>query len=308
MPNTRSIQMIVAATDFSADAAAAVDWAAQVAREHSAQLVLVHAATITTPVAPEFISLHEASFGELRAHAGETLDGLAAALEKTGLAVDTELTDGPAAAAVLDVAAKHGADLIVAGTRGLTGWKRIVLGSVAARLVRKALCPVVTVHVEDTVRHRPVRTILVPTDFSDDAMRAAEAACAILGEGGPEPCLVLLHVYRYPLVLTSMEMPVLTASPDEVILTAHGEMSALEDRFSRSGLRVETCVAQGTPPQVILDQARSVGADLIAMGTHGRSGLDRLLLGSTAERVLSSAPCPILTVRDVSAAAASSRA
>jgi len=213
--------------------------------------------------------------------------------------VDAELTDGPAAAAVLDVAAKHGADLIVAGTRGLTGWKRIVLGSVAARLVRKALCPVVTVHVEDTVRHRPVRTILVPTDFSDDAMRAAEAACAILGEGGPEPCLVLLHVYRHPLVLTSMEMPVLTASPDEVILSAHGEMSVLEDRFSRSGLRVETCVAQGTPSQVILDQARSVGADLIAMGTHGRSGLDRLLLGSTAERVLSSAPCPMLTVRDV---------
>ena len=84
MADTHSIQTIVAATDFSADAAAAVDWAAQVARERSARLFLVHAATIITPVAPEFISLNEASFGELRAQAGEELDGLAAPWRRRG--------------------------------------------------------------------------------------------------------------------------------------------------------------------------------------------------------------------------------
>ena len=308
MALSRPIQTIVAATDFSADAATAVDWAAQVARERSARLVLVHAAMVATPVGPEFIPLPEPLYAGLRAQAREELDGIAATLEKTGLAVDRELTDGPAAAAILDIAAKRGADLIVAGTRGLTGWKRIVLGSVAARLVRTASCPVVTVHAEDTGRHRPVRIILVPTDFSDDAMKAAEAAGAILGEAGPERCLALLHVYRYPLVLTPTSKPILTAPPDEVILSAHREMAALAERFRSAGLRVMTRVAlNDMPARMILDHALEIRADLIAMGTHGRSGLDRLFLGSTAERVLSSAPCPVLTVRDASAAETSSR-
>jgi nucleotide-binding universal stress UspA family protein len=298
MANSRSIRTIVAASDFSTDAGAAVEWAAEIAREHAARLVLVHAAMVATPMVPEFIPLHETFYADLRAQARDELDRLAATLEETGVTVETGIIDAPAAAAVLDVAAHHRADLIAVGTRGLTGWKRTILGSVAARLVRKALCPVVTVHARDSGRHRPVRTILVPTDFSKDAEKAAEAAFAILGEGEEEPRLVLLHVYRYPLVLTPTAKPVLTASPDEVILSAHREMSALAKRFSRSGLRIQTSVIQGTPAEVILEQARHHGADLIAMGTHGRSGLDRLLLGSTAERVLSSAPCPILTVRD----------
>jgi nucleotide-binding universal stress UspA family protein len=211
--------------------------------------------------------------------------------------VDTVLTNEPAAAAVVDAAAQHKADLVVAGTRGLTGWKRVVLGSVASRIVRKAPCPVVTVHADDAERHRPVHTILVPTDFSGDAMRAAEAAAAILGQNNSERCLFLLHVYRYPMVVSFAGRPVLTASPDEVIVSAHSEMAALVDHFSRSGLRVHSLVVESSKPaQAIVDEARRIKADLIAMGTHGRSGLDRLLLGSTAERVLSSAPCPILTV------------
>ena len=99
MANPISIQTIVAATDFSADAAAAVDWAAQFARERSARLVLVHAAMLVTPVAPEFIPLSGPLYVELRAQARDALDRLAATLGKTGIAVETEVIDQPAAAA-----------------------------------------------------------------------------------------------------------------------------------------------------------------------------------------------------------------
>src|SRR5262245_46239631 len=127
----RAVQTVVAATDFSSDAAAAVDWAAQVAREQSARLVLVHAVMVATPAGLEFIPLHERFFAELRAQAREELDRLATTLHETGLAVETVLAQEPAAAAILYAAAERHADLIVVGTRGLTGWKRIAPGSVA---------------------------------------------------------------------------------------------------------------------------------------------------------------------------------
>jgi nucleotide-binding universal stress UspA family protein len=297
------LQTILVPTDFSEDASAAVGWAAEVARERSARLLLVHAALVATPMGQEFIPLHERFYADLRAQAKEQLVGLASALRESELVVETELVDEPAAASILAAAEKHRADLIVAGTRGLTGWKRAILGSVAARLVRRASCPVVTVHAGDPGR-APVRTILVPTDFSEDATVAVGAASRILGEGGPDRRLVLLHVYRQPVIFAQASKPVFAASVEEVIVAARREMSVLAGRFSRDGIRVETRIDEGQPWEVIPEHARQVGAQLIAMGTHGRSGFDRLFLGSTAERVLAGAPCPVLTVR----AAASSEA
>jgi nucleotide-binding universal stress UspA family protein len=290
------LQTILVATDFSQDAAAALGWAAKVARVHSAKIVLVHAAAVVAPIGLEFVPLDERVHAEVREQARRELALLAGGLRGSGLDVEWVLTEDPIAGNLLAEAEKHGADLIVAGTRGLTGWKKVVLGSVAARLVRKALCPVVTVHADDAARERPLRTILVPTDFSEDSMRAASAASRILGGIDPERRIVLLHVYRYPLEFVPSSEPVLAHSIDEVVDSARRAMAALAERLGQAGLHVDSCVREGAPWEVILDQAAKVDADLIAMGTHGRSGLERLFLGSTAERVLSAAPCPILTV------------
>jgi nucleotide-binding universal stress UspA family protein len=290
------LDTILVATDFSPDSHAAIDWATSLARAHRAKLVLAHSVMTATPPAPEFVSLDPPFREQLRADASERLDAIAAGLRANGLATEIALTDAPVATGLIELAHRCRADVLVAGTRGRTGWKRVVLGSVSARLVRKARCPVVTVHAEHAHRHGPVRTILVPTDFSDDALVAAHAASRLFGEAGDAHRLVLLHVYRYPLVLTEGSTPVLSRSGEEVVASARREMLALAERFCRDGIEVDARVDEGLPPRVILDQAQQIGADLIAMGTHGRSGLDRLLLGSTAERVLSSAPCPVLTM------------
>ena len=293
----KPLRTILVATDFSHDAAAALGWAGKVARMHSAKIVLVHAAPVIAPAGLEFVPLDGRVYAETRVQARSELELLATGLRRTGLEVECVLAEDPIASSLLWEAERHGADLIVAGTRGLTGWKRVVLGSVAARLLRKAACPVVTVHAEDAAHEGPVRTILVPTDFSEDSVRAADAASRIVGDGGSDRRIVLLHVYRFPLTLSPGAEPRLARSIEDVIGSARQGMAALAERFGGAGVRVDTCVREGAPWEVIVEQAKREEADLIAMGTHGRSGLERVLLGSTAERVLSAAPCPILSVR-----------
>lgn len=297
MASAKPLKTIVVATDFSADAGAALDWATAAAHERGARIVLVHAVAVAMPAAPEFVPLEEGYYEALRASAEHELARLAESVRGRGVAVDVELAVEPAVSSIVAAAARHHADVIVAGTRGLTGLKRLVLGSNAARLVRSATCPVVTVHGDDAARFRAVRTILVPTDLSDDALHAAEAAAQVLGDG-PDRRIVLLHVYRFPMVLTSAPAFALTREIADFVRRTREELEGIAARFREQGIAVEVQIEEGLPSHSILEQAKKVDADMIAMGTHGRSGLDRLFLGSTAERVLPAAPCPVLTVHE----------
>jgi nucleotide-binding universal stress UspA family protein len=291
---------IVAATDFSGTAEGATDWGAQLARTHGARLVLVHALlpAITPTAAPEFVPLPVEIYEEERRAVKEALEKRAAALRQTGCTVETQLEIGPAVSTILDATLRCKADLLVVGTRGLTGFKRILMGSTAARLVRDASCPVLTVHPEAT-RHRPVHRILVPTDFSQDAARALEAAGRILGPVTDHARVTLLHVYRTTQdIVTPWPAPVLVEASRDVETEARKLLDETAAPLRELGIEVVVQARAGYPPEVIDEEARRIAADVIAMGTHGRSGLKRLFLGSTAERVLPAAPCPVLTVRE----------
>lgn len=305
MSNPNGLRTIVAATDFSDDAACAAAWAKEIARQHGARIVLIHAFVAEAVPAPEFVPLPPQYYEEIHGEARHRLDAEAAALRGAGVEVTAEVVLSSPALGVVDAARRHGADLIVAGTRGRTGWKRALLGSTAARLLREAPCPVLTVHRQDTGHPRPVRTVLVPTDFSEDAALAADAAARFLGATGTGPQrLVLLHAYRVPIEAMHLPAQVLMEAIRTTADAARNSLDALATKLQRPGLTVEPMARQGYPPDVIIEQAAVAGADLIAMGTHGRSGLGRMLLGSTAERVLATAPCPVLTVRRTSGSAA----
>lgn len=154
-----------------------------------------------------------------------------------------------------------------------------------------------------------LRTILHPTDLSDPSENAFRVARMIARESDAK--LVVLYV----------AYPELTAPPvvyselgnsfmlpeDRHDLLAHVK-SQLHDRFERdSDVRVETRLAEGDAADEILRLAEELPCDLIVMGTHGRSGLDRLLMGSVAESVLRRAGCPVLTVKSPSKAYAPDR-
>jgi nucleotide-binding universal stress UspA family protein len=136
-------------------------------------------------------------------------------------------------------------------------------------------------------------TILYPTDFSPESQAAFEAACDLASAKGGR--LVVLHVERPPLsnLGGSTFVPPLPSEYDQKQLLE--QLQSLQPL--RPDISLERRLEYGAPESIILKVAQEIGADLIVLGTHGRTGLRRLLMGSVAEHILRKAPCPVLTVR-----------
>jgi nucleotide-binding universal stress UspA family protein len=291
---------VLATTDFSAAAETALAWAAEIARGHRARLVVVHALTPPIPpsATPDFVSFPP-EFHEQYRHAAVTrLEETGARLRQGGLTVETDLEIGPAAQTVLDLAKKHRADVLVVATRGLTGLRGLLLGGTARRIVQTSPVPVLVIHPEEKSSARPLRTVLVPTDFSHDAGLAIETARRLLHAAEPGARIVLLHAYHLPVEFTALgAVPVTPYLFADAAEQARGQLEKVAAPLRGHGVEVECVAREGYPPSVIEEEARARKVDLIAMGTHGRTGLRHLLLGSTAERVVEHAPCPVLVVR-----------
>jgi nucleotide-binding universal stress UspA family protein len=140
-----------------------------------------------------------------------------------------------------------------------------------------------------------IRHILVPTDFSDTAARAAEYGAALAQKLGAR--LTLLHVFSTEIVVT----PEAAYAPaeeerDAIRGQAERELQRLATELSRGDLPIESIAVEGSARDVIPLVAVERHVDLIVMGTHGRRGLTRFVLGSVAELMLRTAPCPVLTV------------
>lgn len=294
-PHT-SVDVILAATDFSGTAQAGIDWAVEIAKANSARIELIHAllvpsrATDFVPSPPDFTeALQEAASGRLNA--------ITEKVRELGVEVTPDLRLGVPSQVILEAAEEKAADLIVIGTRGLSGFRHLLLGSTAERVVQHASCPVLTVHPEDTDKHRPIKTILVPTDFSRDAATACQAVLTLLG-GQRDATIVLLHVYHLPYEYTAYgTIPTSLDYFKDVEGAAEDRLEELATSLRDEGLTVRTLAREGFPPEIIIGEAVAAEADLIAMGTHGRTGLAHLVLGSTAERVVQRASCPVLTFR-----------
>lgn len=287
------IRKVVAATDFSESASRGLEWAEAIARRHDAGLAVVHA-FMPPAVIPDYAFFDPGQVDLLRRTAEHRLETLVAGIGRRRIASSGVFEIGAPAAAVARAARRARADLLVIGTRGTTGFRHLMLGSTAERLLRLAEMPVLAVHPKDARPTRPVRTVLVPTDFSRDARAAAVAAARILGGTGR---IVLVHAchltYDYS-VLGDIPPAAFFQRVQEAV---RKKLEAEARRLAKAVGRVDVAVRLGFPVDVILNEARGVGADMIAMGTHGRSGLKRLFLGSTAERVVQHATCPVLTVR-----------
>lgn len=136
------------------------------------------------------------------------------------------------------------------------------------------------------------RRVLIPTDGSDGADAAFEHAVDLAADAGAE-----LHVIH---AVDPTHVPVEGATDgllDSLLAAGETMVSELADRGEADGIDVETAVLTGSPHAVITEYAADHDVDLLVMGTHGRTGLDRWLLGSVTERVIRTAPVPVLTVR-----------
>lgn len=291
------IKTILVPTDFSEHADLALDTAAKLAKPLGAQIHLLHVLHLPVQaVTPEMAVVPDGFWQELRSHAERKLDASRTKLEKEGVRSTTEITEDIPGFAIAAAAKRANADLIVMGSRGLTGLKHVLMGSVAERTVRTATCPVLTVKSEIGSAFQ-LRKILVPMDFSETAQRALEVAKQLAKSAGPAH-LILMHAYYVPIELEQYLVqqgdPVLERLTESVTADLEKILTSLQ----KDGISAEYVASRGAPDHLIVELAKEKHADLIVMGTHGRRGLSHLLLGSVAERVVRTAECPVMTVRD----------
>ncbi len=291
------IETILCATDFSRTAELALAEATRFARRHEARLVLVHVIE-AMPVSPYPILAAPEDEIPIRDLVLARLEEVSAPLRKSGLRVDLRIEVGLPGPQIVDVAEAENAELVILGTRGLTGIKHLVLGSVADHVVRRCARPVLAVHPGDRVIGERIERVLVPTDLSGNAIAAADAFLRLF-DGVEEPHVDFVYADETPPYFEPFKHETLarTGARDEIRETIEARMQPTVDVLTEAGFEVETHVLDGNPVEVVSDFAAEHGADLIMMSTRGRGAIANMLLGRTAQRIVQIAACPVLTVR-----------
>lgn len=200
------------------------------------------------------------------------------------------------AGGILTYTVEHDADLIVIGTHGRRGVRRFVLGSVAEEVVRKAECPVVTVG-RGAVSPDDLEggTMLVPVDFSESRSLVLAHAREIAPVYGMD--VQVLHVVEMKGVPEAYGVYESVPDPGKLAARARDVLDDEVEGLREAGIDVAVEVRSGHPADEVLTATEDLGAAFITIATHGRTGLDRMLMGSVAEKVIRQAPCPVCTVK-----------
>jgi nucleotide-binding universal stress UspA family protein len=298
-----NLRKILLTTDFSECSAHAFPPAAAIARRNGAAIDLVNVGGAVSPLA---FGHTGGGFAVDEFYAG--LEGRLAEVARRdvfrGVEVHPHLLEGFGPESVARFQETHGHELLVTATHGHSGIKRLLLGSFAEGLVRRARCPVLTYRgTSEESEFRP-RRVLWPHDFSDLSRTALRYVRELATLHGAE--VHVLHVVNaelYPIHPVG-DFPVSGTwweggHPD---LWAKGRDKAQEELAKLlaeelHGAKASAVAAVGNPLREILAHASDWKADLIVLSTHGRTGLSHAFLGSVAERVVRGAPCTVLTVR-----------
>ncbi len=288
-----SIRRILWPTDFSQGADQAFPHAAALASWHEAELHVLNvtedrskgSSNADFPVSEATLSGLLSVEGEPPQHVD--LDALTLVQEQR------EHTSPPEA--IVEYAEDLDIDLVVAGTHGRRGLQRLLIGSVAEEVLRTAPCPVLTVRTgDDTAPAWGVRNILVPTDFSDASLEALRHAKELALTYGAQ--ITLLHAVEEVVYPSAYGVEPANLPGPQVIDRVEDSLADL----ARTEIGYEHVVVQanvGYAPSTILDYAETNEVDLVVIATHGRTGLERMLLGSVAERVVRRSPAPVFTVK-----------
>jgi len=207
---------------------------------------------------------------------------------------------GDPQATIIDQTLSKKADLIVMGTHGRRGFKRLLLGSVTEAVLREAPCPVLTVppHVSATASEAVTfKRILCPVDFSPSALQGLGFALDLARQADGR--VTLLHVVEWlaeeePRASTHFNVPEYRR---HMVDDAQERLRNLVAEESRTWVEIADVVVFGRAYREILRAAETKPADLIVMGAQGRGGIGLALFGSTTQQVVRGATCPVLTVR-----------
>lgn len=294
------VETILYPTDFSSCSQQALDHALFLARQFDAELHMLNAVILHSDD-PSAEGLHFPEGSELLARvmqmsSSELAEWISDKGHEALKVKEVQVRGFAAGPLILDYASSHDIDVIVMGTHGRRGPARFFLGSVATEVVRHSECPVMTLREMDPPREiEAIERLLVPIDFSRHSMVAVAHARELAARY--DAALQLLHVVElqtYPTLYgptaTAFDVNELKRlsfeAMDRVMLQTPGP-EVVFDKFVTSG-RVASEVAAF---------AREHESDMVVISTHGLSGLERMLTGSTTEQVVRSVDCPVFTVK-----------
>jgi nucleotide-binding universal stress UspA family protein len=303
---TPSVKNILFATDFSPCSQAAIPYMCAIAEAYGSTIHVVHVLTpepmleLLLDISPELDADRDVAQSMLKAQlAGKPF----ANIPSTATAVRGPLWDVLAASIE-----EMSIDLIVLGTHGRHGLKKLVLGSIAEQVFRLARCPVLTVGpqaINEGIVNARFGTILFATDFSFGSQDALPYAVSLARTNSAR--LILLHVVTsnmeiVPAGFGSVGLAPVELSPELIAEALSGARHQLEELVPEEtfrGLKHESIVERGPAAKTILEVARNRQASLIVMGAHPTSvkSLVSHLPWATASTVVCQAHCPVLTVR-----------
>ncbi|ELY95786.1 universal stress protein [Natrialba taiwanensis] len=274
--------------DGSDPAKAALEQALDIAADTGATVHVLH---VVPTSESRLLRFGDRDIDVLEEEGEAIVDRARSAATERNVPVVDHIIQGEPQEKILAYGESHSVDCIIMGAHGRHGFEEYILGSTTERVVHQSSVPVMTVRAgEDVTQSYPYRSVLVPTDDSDHARAALELGSTIAAR----------HDSMLHLLFVADELPE-TIDPRSTQLSAEIKESAnevLQDAADRTELSEEsivTAVKAGSVPHMITSYAESTPTDLIVMGTHGWTGLDRYLLGSFTERVIRTSPVPVLT-------------
>lgn len=274
-------------SDFSQ---AALIEAANRVRLHGGRLILAHAVYFDEE---EFSIAHGQH--ERRIEAGKELCAKKSRMLKSEFKIDSEtlVREGEPHDVIANAAAENKADLVVMGTHGRRGLKRLIMGSVTSAVISNAPCDTLIVKKpcdECTGRYK---SILAAFDGSKSAQKALGRACELAKLDNA----MLNVLYVIPRYEEMVEFFKTESIKESLFASARNIMESAASAAASYGVRIETSIREGNAVDGIMIEAESRQTDLIVMGTYGFQGVSRAIMGSSTERVIMNADCPVLAVR-----------
>jgi nucleotide-binding universal stress UspA family protein len=293
---------ILVPIDFSPPSLKAIPYALAISRQFGAEVHLLHVTDVTQQPPPSLLTLPVVPQTEWDQRFLKRLKALVLKYRTDGKVSALEPRTGVAYEEICAAARDLKADLIVVATHGYTGYKRIMLGSTAERVVQHSTCPVLVVrgnarhwngsNGQQTRNGFQLTKILVPTDFSECSKIAFSYATGLTRDFKAELRLVhVINPHWYPLgdKYSSLDAAQLM---EDASRAAHKQMRSMA---ATSNVRHSVSVIQGLPATEICHAANE-DVDLIVISTHGRTGIGHILIGSIAEHVVRQAHCPVLVI------------
>jgi nucleotide-binding universal stress UspA family protein len=253
---------------------------------------------------PHLFSMSEVAL-EIGRRGEELVQQAAERLRVTGLEVTSLVLDGNPKSVIVDHARSTGADLVVVGPHGASGLTQFLLGSVARAVIRTAPCSVEIARVPASLAaERRGMKILLATDGTESSKLAVQSIAGRPWPAGTEVRVLSavelklsnFQAWLEPAFLGSAEMEKIR---EEGMKRAQDAIREAEEILTAAGLRVleSISVLVESPKKIILEEAERWGADMIVVGSHGRRGIDRFLLGSVSEAVAIHAGCSVEVIR-----------